>query len=236
MRIFITGIAGFIGMHVAQRLVSDGHTVTGIDNFSDYYDPKLKHARIEQLDPSCRVQRLDVSDAAAVNSAVTAFAPDVVVHLAAQAGVRHSLVDPMAYVQSNVAGHLAVLEACRALGDRLSHLVYASSSSIYGGREKTPFSESDTADAPVSLYAATKRADELMSSAYAHLFGIKQIGLRFFTVYGPWGRPDMAYWSFTDKIFRGEPIWLFNNGDMRRDFTWIGDIVSGVVATVTRDP
>lgn len=236
MRIFVTGIAGFIGMHVADRLAAAGHTVTGVDNFNDYYDPGVKTARAQRLGRSVHVEHLDISDTDAISETIGAFKPDVVVHLAAQAGVRYSLENPMAYVQSNLVGHVAVLEACRALGDSLSHLVYASSSSVYGGNEKTPFSEEDPVVAPVSLYAATKRADELISHSYAHLYQMRQIGLRFFTVYGPWGRPDMAYWSFTDKIIKGEPIRLFNHGDMLRDFTWIDDIVAGVVATVTKSP
>ena len=236
MKVMVTGAAGFIGMHVAERLHKAGHAVAGIDNFNDYYDPALKHARAARIASYCTVKPLDIADAGSVKTSFLDFAPDVVVHLAAQAGVRYSLQNPMAYIRSNLAGHAAVLEACRALGDRLSHLVYASSSSVYGGNTKVPFSETDPVELPVSLYAATKRSDELISSAYAHLFGIKQIGLRFFTVYGPWGRPDMAYWIFTDQILKGEPVRIFNRGDMRRDFTWIDDIVSGVVATVEKAP
>ena len=236
MRVMVTGAAGFIGMHVAERLAAAGHTVAGIDNFNDYYDPGLKRARADRIAGFCPVEHLDIADVDPVKGAILNYAPDVVVHLAAQAGVRYSLENPFAYIRANLTGHTAILEACRAMGDRLSHLVYASSSSVYGGNTKAPFAESDPVELPVSLYAATKRSDELISSAYAHLYGIRQVGLRFFTVYGPWGRPDMAYWIFTGKILKGEPIDVFNGGDMRRDFTWIDDIVSGVVATVEKAP
>ncbi len=236
MRAIVTGAAGFIGMHAAEQLARDGYEVIGVDNFNDYYPVALKRARAARIAPFCPILEMDIAGADALKAAFLDFAPDVVVHLAAQAGVRYSLENPFAYVQSNLAGHVSVLEACRALGDRLSHLVYASSSSVYGGNTKVPFSETDPVELPVSLYAATKRADELISSAYAHLYDIRQIGLRFFTVYGPWGRPDMAYWLFTEKMLKGEPIPVFNHGDMRRDFTWIGDIVSGLAAIAKRAP
>lgn len=236
MKVLITGAAGFIGMHVARYLSARGHETVGLDNFNDYYDPALKRARAALISTTCPILELELSDADAVKRAVVDFAPDIVVHLAAQAGVRYSLHNPMAYIQSNVAGHTAVLEACRALGDRLSHLVYASSSSVYGQNANTPFSETDPVNCPTSLYAATKRADELISSVYSRLFGIRQVGLRFFTAYGPWGRPDMAYWIFTEKILKGKPITVFNYGAMRRDFTWIGDIADGVIKTIETEP
>ncbi|MEO1322685.1 MAG: NAD-dependent epimerase/dehydratase family protein [Pseudomonadota bacterium] len=236
MKIVVTGAAGFIGMHVVERLAQNGHEIVGLDNFNDYYDPNLKRARAQRIAHICEIAKLDIADAEAIKSFILAEQPDVVVHLAAQAGVRHSLENPSAYIQSNLVGHAAVLEACRALGDRLSHLVYASSSSVYGGNKEIPFKEDQRANTPVSLYAATKRSGELLSSAHAHLYNLKQIGLRFFTVYGPWGRPDMAYWIFAERILKGQPIRVFNNGDMRRDFTWVQDIVSGVVAAVEQTP
>lgn len=225
--VLITGAAGFIGFHTAARLARAGWRVVGADNFNDYYDPALKRARVKELGGAADVHEIDIADADAFSKLVQDAKPQVIIHLAAQAGVRYSIDNPFAYARSNLTGHLSVLEACRhAKG--LSHLIYASSSSVYGGNTKTPFSETDPVDAPVSLYAATKRADELMSSTYAHLYGIKQIGLRFFTVYGPWGRPDMAYWTFTDKILKGEPIPVYNNGDMRRDFTYVDDVVESI--------
>jgi len=235
LNILITGIAGFIGFHVARQLAKRGFVVTGVDNFNDYYDVALKDARVAQLGDAVRVERMDIADHQVFAALVQETQPDVVIHLAAQAGVRYSLENPFAYARSNLLGHLSVLEACRA-HEGLSHLVYASSSSVYGGNTKVPFSETDPVDLPVSLYAATKRSDELMSSSYAHLFGLKQIGLRFFTVYGEWGRPDMAYWSFTKRILAGEPIHVFNHGKMRRDFTYIDDIVDGVVTTSLQAP
>lgn len=240
VNIFITGIAGFIGFHVARQLAKRGFVITGVDNFNDYYDVSLKDARVaelnaEELGGRVRVVRMDIADHEALGALVRETQPDVVIHLAAQAGVRYSIENPFAYAQSNLLGHLSVLEACRA-HEGLSHLVYASSSSVYGGNTKVPFSETDPVDLPVSLYAATKRADELMSSTYAHLYGIKQIGLRFFTVYGEWGRPDMAYWSFTKRMLAGEPIRVFNHGKMRRDFTYIDDIVDGVITTSLMEP
>jgi UDP-glucuronate 4-epimerase len=231
MKVLLTGIAGFIGAHTARRLSSLGHEVVGIDNLNDYYDPGLKHARLTTLDNQIRFVEMDIADHERLRSLVLQESPDVVLHLAAQAGVRYSLENPFAYAHSNLMGHLSVLEACRH-AEGLSHLVYASSSSVYGGNDKVPFSEDDRVDLPVSLYAATKRADELMGSTYAHLYGIRQIGLRFFTVYGTWGRPDMAYWIFTKSILEGKPIRVFNNGELERDFTHIDDITAGIIATV----
>ncbi|WP_411818904.1 NAD-dependent epimerase/dehydratase family protein [Hyphococcus formosus] len=235
MKVFITGIAGFIGFHTAKRLLPSGFTISGVDNLNDYYDPALKKARLAELGDQIDLQSLDIADADALSDFVQQQRPDVVIHLAAQAGVRYSIENPFAYARSNLLGHLSVLEACRHLPS-LSHLIYASSSSVYGGNEKVPFSEDDRVDDPVSLYAATKKSDELMSSTYAHLYGLKQIGLRFFTVYGPWGRPDMAYWTFTDKLLRGAPLPVFNNGDMRRDFTFIDDVTACIQAIAEKAP
>ncbi len=238
MKVLVTGAAGFIGSHVAQALLARGDTVIGIDNLNDYYDVRLKQARLERLRLSAGFgfERVDVSDKDAVG-ALAAAHQDVegIVHLAAQAGVRHSLVDPYAYVQANVMGHLVVLEAARRL-PTLRHMVYASTSSVYGLNDAMPFRETDRVDTPVSLYAATKRADELMSHAYAHLFGLPLTGLRFFTVYGPWGRPDMAYFSFAEAIVAGHPITLYDEGRLKRDFTYIDDIVAGVTGALDRPP
>jgi UDP-glucuronate 4-epimerase len=231
MKVLLTGIAGFIGSHTARRLAGLGHEVVGIDNLNDYYDPALKHARLATLDNQIRFVEMDIADHERLRPLVQQEKPDVVLHLAAQAGVRYSLENPFPYAHSNLVGHLSVLEACRH-AEGLSHLVYASSSSVYGGNDKVPFSEDDRVDLPVSLYAATKRADELMSSTYAHLYGVRQIGLRFFTVYGTWGRPDMAYWMFTKSILEGKPIRVFNNGELERDFTHVDDITAGIIATV----
>lgn len=238
MATIVTGAAGFIGFHVCRALLARGDAVIGVDNLNDYYDVRLKEARLAQLTPQAgfRLRRVDIADKAAMFGLFDEErATDRVVHLAAQAGVRHSLVDPFAYVTSNVMGHVTVLEAARRL-NRLEHLVYASSSSVYGGNTTLPFAESDRVDAPVSLYAATKRADELISHSYGHLFGMPQTGLRFFTVYGPWGRPDMAYFGFAEAIVRGQPITLYEGGALRRDFTYIDDIVAGVVACLDRPP
>jgi UDP-glucuronate 4-epimerase len=236
--ILVTGAAGFIGYHVAEALLRQGARVVGVDNLNAYYDVRLKDARLARLRSHAgfAFHRADVSDRDAVRTVCEAH-PDVtaIVHLAAQAGVRHSLVDPYAYIQANVMGHLVMLEAARRL-DRLSHLVYASTSSVYGANRALPFRETDRVDTPLSLYAATKRADELMSHAYGHLFGIPQTGLRFFTVYGPWGRPDMAYYSFARAIVAGEPITLYDDGRLKRDFTYIDDIVRGVVGCLDRLP
>ena len=238
MAILLTGAAGFIGHHVATALLARGETVVGVDNLNAYYDVRLKQARLalHAGDERFRFHAADIADRAAMD-AVVAASPGItgIVHLAAQAGVRHSMVDPFAYVSSNVMGHLVVLEIARHLPG-LRHLVYASSSSVYGGNESLPFSESDRVDTPLSLYAATKRADELMSYSYAHLYGIPQTGLRFFTVYGPWGRPDMAYFSFARAISAGEPITVYDDGRLRRDFTYIDDIVAGVIGCLDRPP
>lgn len=238
MAVLLTGAAGFIGYHVSQRLLSRGDSVVGIDNLNDYYDVALKQARLDRLQQhkGFTFHRLDISDHEALTKTVGAVdGIDKVVHLAAQAGVRYSLTNPFAYVQANLVGHMAILELCRHL-PACEHLVYASSSSVYGGNTKLPFSVDDRTDTPVSLYAATKRADELMSHSYGHLYGLPQTGLRFFTVYGPWGRPDMALYIFTKAILEGRPIRVFNNGDMKRDFTYVDDIVSGVVAALDKPP
>ena len=238
MTILLTGAAGFIGYHVAEALLARGERVIGVDNLNDYYDVRLKRARLERLDGRAGFEFCcaDLADRDAVFQLVGHNKDiDIVVHLAAQAGVRHSLVDPYAYVQSNVMGHLVVLEAARLL-PRLRHLVYASSSSVYGANRSLPFSESDRVDTPLSIYAATKRAGELMSHAYAHLHRLPQTGLRFFTVYGPWGRPDMAYFSFARAIVAGEPITVYDGGRLKRDFTYIDDIVAGVVGCMDRPP
>ena len=236
MTVIVTGAAGFVGYHVAEALLARGQDVLGLDNLNTYYDVRLKQARLARLAdrPGFRFARVDLADKEAVFAAFGAVPGAVgVVHLAAQAGVRHSMVDPYAYVTANVLGHVTVLEAARRLGN-LRHLVYASSSSVYGGNTKLPFAEADPVNTPVSVYAATKRADELMSHAYAHLYGLRQTGLRFFTVYGPWGRPDMAYYSFAERIMRGEPITLYDGGRLRRDFTYVDDIVAGVLGCLDR--
>jgi UDP-glucuronate 4-epimerase len=238
MPMLLTGAAGFIGYHVAEALLARGEAVVGIDNLNDYYDVRLKEARLARLSAQrgFAFVRCDLADRAAMAELGAAQRSATrIVHLAAQAGVRHSLVDPYAYVASNVSGHLAVLELARHL-PRLDHLVYASSSSVYGANASLPFAEGDRVDTPLSLYAATKRADELMSHAYGHLFGLPQSGLRFFTVYGPWGRPDMAYFSFADAILRGEPITVYDGGTVRRDFTYIDDVVAGVLGCLDRPP
>jgi UDP-glucuronate 4-epimerase len=236
--ILVTGAAGFIGHHVAKALLARGERVVGVDNLNAYYDVGLKRARLDRLssEPGFQFHPLDISDRDAVFALVDAN-PDLtgIVHLAAQAGVRYSLIDPYAYVQSNVMGHLVIQEAARRLKD-LRHLVYASSSSVYGANRKLPFAETDPVDTPVSLYAATKRADELMAHVYGHLFQLPQTGLRFFTVYGPWGRPDMAYYSFARAIVAGEPITVYGDGLLKRDFTYIDDIVAGVVGCLDQPP
>ena len=229
--VIVTGAAGFVGYHVAEALLARGEAVVGVDNLNAYYSVALKQARLGRLQaqPGFTFYKADIADRVALFEVFgRAQSATAVVHLAAQAGVRHSMVDPYAYVTTNVMGHVTVLEAARML-PQLKHLVYASSSSVYGGNTKMPFAESDPVDTPVSLYAATKRADELISHAYSHLYGIPQTGLRFFTVYGPWGRPDMAYYSFAERIMAGEPITLYEGGRLRRDFTYIDDIVSGVL-------
>jgi UDP-glucuronate 4-epimerase len=237
MTVLVTGAAGFIGYHVAEVLLARGEAVVGVDNLNAYYDVRLKEARLERLRarPGFVFHELDVSDRRAVGPLFERHRFSEIVHLAAQAGVRHSLVDPYAYVQSNVMGHLVLLEAARGVRG-LRHFVYASSSSVYGANQTMPFRETDRVDTPLSLYAATKRADELMSHAYGHLFGLPQTGLRFFTVYGPWGRPDMAYFSFARAISTGEMITLYDGGRLKRDFTYIDDIVAGVVGCLAHPP
>ena len=239
MTILVTGVAGFIGSHVALSLLARGDRVIGIDNLNSYYDPALKQARLDRVQAAAgagcfEFLRRDIADRACFAD-LADRGIDRVVHLAAQAGVRYSLENPHSYIEANIVGHLNVLEFCRH-APGLKHLVYASSSSVYGGNTKLPFAVEDRVDQPVSLYAATKRADELMSYSYAHLYRLPATGLRFFTVYGPWGRPDMAAFIFTDRILRGQTIEVFNNGAMRRDFTYIDDIVSGVVACLDGPP
>ncbi len=238
MATLVTGMAGFIGMAVAERLLARGEHVIGVDSFNDYYDPQLKEDRLAHLTlrfgERAVCHRVDFADMEALTGAVGGEDVDRIIHLGAQAGVRYSLENPHAYVRSNLMGHVNVLELARHRGVR--HLVYASSSSVYGGNTQLPFRVEDRVDHPVSLYAATKRADELMSETYAHLYRLPQTGLRFFTVYGPWGRPDMAPWLFTDAILSGRPIKVFGEGRMSRDFTYIDDIVSGVVAAHDNPP
>jgi len=238
MTILVTGAAGFIGFHVSTALLRRGERVIGVDNLNDYYDVALKEARLAELRrlPGFVFHRLELAERGALAALLDRHADtDRVVHLAAQAGVRYSLTNPHSYIGANAQGQLEVLEACRSL-PRLKHLVFASSSSVYGGNTKLPFSVADRVDTPRSLYAATKKAGELMAYCYAHLYRVPTTGLRFFTVYGPWGRPDMAAWIFTEAILAGRPIQVFNHGDMRRDFTFIDDIVSGVVACLDRPP
>ena len=232
--ILITGAAGFIGFHLARRLLDDGRRVVGIDNLNDYYDPTLKNRRLEILDrySGFEFAKLDLASRPGMETLFSNYGFGVVVHLAAQAGVRYSIQNPHAYIASNVVGHLHVLEGCRHEG--VGHLVYASSSSVYGANTRMPFSVHDNVDHPVSLYAATKKADELMAHTYSHLYGLPTTGLRFFTVYGPWGRPDMALFKFTKQILAGEPIDVFNYGNHRRDFTYIDDIVEGVIRVLDK--
>jgi len=234
VKVLVTGAAGFIGMYVCERLLARGDEVVGIDNLNDYYDVRLKEARLARLagTPGFRFVRLDIADSAQLADLFASERFARVVHLAAQAGVRYSLKNPLAYAQSNLLGFVNVLEGCRQ--NAVEHLVYASSSSVYGGNAKMPFAESDAVDHPVSLYAATKKSNELMAHSYSHLFGLPATGLRFFTVYGPWGRPDMAYWGFAEKILRGEAIDVFNHGDMLRDFTYIDDVVEGVLRVLDK--
>ena len=234
MKILVTGAAGFIGFHTCAQFLARSDEVLGIDNLNDYYSPELKRARLSRLSSlnGFRFDRLDIANGLAVDALFAKHGFDRVVHLAAQAGVRYSLRDPQAYIDSNLAGFVNVLEGCRRHG--VEHLVYASSSSVYGGNIKMPFSEKDNVDHPVSLYAATKKANELMAHTYGHLYGLPTTGLRLFTVYGPWGRPDMAYFLFTKAILEGRPIDLFNHGNMKRDFTYIDDIVEAVVRVLDR--
>jgi UDP-glucuronate 4-epimerase len=234
VKLLVTGVAGFIGMHACRRLLERGHELYGIDDLNAYYDPALKRARLEQLKayPKFAFEKLDIGDERALANVFAARGFDAVLHLAAQAGVRYSLENPMAYVRSNVAGFLNVLEGC--CKSRIAHLCYASSSSVYGANTEMPFREEHRVDQPVSLYAATKRANELMAQSYAASRGLHCTGLRFFTVYGPWGRPDMALFIFTRAILEGKPIRVFNGGDMLRDFTYVDDVVDAVTALVER--
>jgi UDP-glucuronate 4-epimerase len=236
MNILVTGSAGFIGMHVCLRLLERGDSVIGVDNLNDYYDVRLKHARLARLAefPAYRHHALDIADREGMATLFAAEKPQQVVNLAAQAGVRYSLQNPNAYVDSNLVGFVNVLEGCRHAG--VEHLVYASTSSVYGGNTRLPFSEHDNVDHPVSLYAATKKANELMAHTYSHLFGLPTTGLRFFTVYGPWGRPDMALFLFARAMLEGRPIDVFNHGRMQRDFTYIDDIVEGVIRVLDQPP
>jgi len=237
MTILVTGAAGFIGFHVSERLLARGEQVIGLDNVNDYYSVALKRARLAELGrrhTGFELLEVDFADNETLRRAVEGLEFDRIVHLGAQAGVRYSIENPHAYVQSNLVGHLNMLEIARAR--RSSHFVYASSSSVYGGNDSLPFRVEDRVDHPLSLYAATKKADELISETYAHLYRLPQTGLRFFTVYGPWGRPDMAMWLFTDAIFGGRPIQVFGEGNMRRDFTYVDDIVSGIVACLDNPP
>jgi len=234
MKILLTGAAGFIGAATAKRLLNRGNTVVGLDNLNDYYDPTLKQSRLDLLTPhdNFRFAKIDLADRSGMAQLFATERFDRVVHLAAQAGVRYSLQNPNAYVDSNLVGFVNVLEGCR--NHAIKHLVYASSSSVYGGNIKMPFAETDNVDRPVSLYAATKKANELMAHTYSHLFNVPTTGLRFFTVYGPWGRPDMALFLFTKAVLEGKPIKVFNHGDMRRDFTYIDDIVEGIIRVLDK--
>jgi UDP-glucuronate 4-epimerase len=236
MEVLVTGVAGFIGMHVAARLLQAGHNVTGVDNLSDYYDVRLKEARLDELQRHSNFcfTKMDLADGGKVDELFESGKFERVIHLAAQAGVRYSLENPHAYIQSNIVGFTNILEGCRRFP--VKHLVYASSSSVYGANKKLPFSVQDNVDHPVSLYAASKKSNELMAHAYSHLFQIPTTGLRFFTVYGPWGRPDMAIFSFTKAILEDKPIDVFNYGKMQRDFTYIDDIVEGVLLVADRPP
>ncbi|WP_300617474.1 NAD-dependent epimerase [Dokdonella sp.] len=236
MRILVTGAAGFIGSALSERLLARGDDVLGYDNLNDYYDPSLKEARLARLTPQAKFDfvRGSLEDRPTLEKAFADFRPQRVVNLAAQAGVRYSLTNPYAYIESNLVGFINVLEACRH--GHVEHLVYASSSSVYGANRKLPFSVQDPVDHPVSLYAATKKANELMAHTYSHLYALPTTGLRFFTVYGPWGRPDMALFLFTRRILAGEPIEVFNHGRHTRDFTYIDDIVEGVIRTLDRVP
>ena len=233
MRVLVTGAAGFIGYHVSQALLGRGIEVVGVDGLNPYYDVRLKHARLARLDKRFTFRQLDIANHEAVMKLGDGV--DAIIHTAAQAGVRYSLDHPFAYAASNLTGHLSILELARHTKS-VKHLIYASSSSVYGTGSTLPYAESERADRPSSLYAATKRADELMSASYTHLFGLKQTGLRFFTVYGPWGRPDMAYFSFAEAIYAGQPITLYEGGQLQRDFTYIDDIISGILGVFDHPP
>jgi UDP-glucuronate 4-epimerase len=236
MKILVTGVAGFIGFHLSRRLLADGYEVIGVDNLNNYYDDTLKKERLNIIEkmPHFHFFKLNLEETGSLNSIFENHQIEIVINLAAQAGVRYSITHPHSYVESNITGFLNVLEACRNYS--VKHLIYASSSSVYGANEKIPFSASDHIDHPVSMYAASKKANELMAHTYSHLFNIPTTGLRFFTVYGPWGRPDMAYYSFTRDIIEGNKIKVFNHGDMSRDFTYIDDIVEGIIRLIHRHP
>jgi UDP-glucuronate 4-epimerase len=236
MKILVTGVAGFIGFHLARRLLAEGYRVHGVDNLNDYYDPHLKHARLARLlpQPAFTFQRLDIAEPDATARMFRESRFEAVVNLAAQAGVRHSLENPLAYVNSNLLGFVNVLEGCA--GTQIPHLIFASSSSVYGANRKIPFSVGDPTDHPVSLYGATKKANELIAHSYSHLYGLPVTGLRFFTVYGPWGRPDMAYYKFVRAIEQGHPIDLYNQGRMQRDFTYVDDVIEGVTRLLAVPP
>lgn len=236
MAILVTGAAGFIGYHVSKALLERGESVIGVDNLNDYYPQSLKQARLKQLEPlsGFTFHEADIADYENLSALLDGAGVTTAIHLAAQAGVRYSIENPFAYSRSNLTGHLSILELARKL--EFNHLVYASSSSVYGGNTEVPFSEDHRTDNPVSLYGATKKSDEALSESYARLYKIPQTGLRFFTVYGPWGRPDMAYWIFTEKMLKGEPIKVFNHGKMGRDFTYIDDIVDGILAAHAKPP
>ncbi len=234
-KILVTGGAGFIGYHLCKSLLDDDYEVLGIDNLNDYYDPKLKHARLDELTPykNYTFERIDIADREALTQSFNSFNPQKVVNLAAQAGVRYSLENPYAYMDANLVGFLNIIELCRH--NNVEGLIYASSSSVYGGNTKIPFSVEDRVDKPIALYGATKRANELIACSYSHLYSLHTTGLRYFTVYGPWGRPDMAMFIFTKKILVGEPIPVFNNGNMKRDFTYIDDIIAGTKAAIDKN-
>lgn len=235
MSILVTGVAGFIGSHLSKRLLNEGYEVIGIDNINEYYDQKLKWDRLEWIKhPKFKFEKVSLEDRERINDIFIEYKPAIVVNLAAQAGVRYSLVNPYAYIDSNIVGFMNILEACRH--HNVEHLIYASSSSVYGANTKMPFSVHDNVDHPISLYAATKKANELMAHTYSHLYGLPTTGLRFFTVYGPWGRPDMALFLFTKAILNGEPIKVFNNGNMMRDFTYIDDIVESIYRLIQKKP
>ena len=236
MNILVTGAAGFIGFHLSKRLLAENYHVIGVDNLNDYYDVRLKSERLKLLESNEKFTfyKVDLADAEGLNGIFASHSIPIVINLAAQAGVRYSLTHPHSYVHSNLVGFVNILEACRHY--QVEHLLYASSSSVYGANTKTPFSTQDSVDHPVSIYAATKKANELMAHTYSHLFNTPTTGLRFFTVYGPWGRPDMAYYSFTKDIIEGNPIKVYNNGDMRRDFTYIDDIVEGIIKLLDQPP
>jgi len=235
MRVLVTGAAGFIGYHLSKSLLDDGYEVLGIDNLNDYYDPSLKLARLEQLKPydNFKFEKIDISDRKSITQSFNSFKPNKVVNLAAQAGVRYSIENPYAYMNSNFVGFLNIIELCRH--NDVEGFIYASSSSIYGGNTKIPSSIDDRVDNPISLYAASKKSNELIANSYSHLYGLRTTGLRYFTVYGPWGRPDMAMFIFTKKILAGEPIPVFNNGNMKRDFTYIDDIISGTRTAIDKN-